>query len=61
MKKFALAMAAVVALVAVPSAHATPVLLVPEPGSFGLLAAGLVVLGGAVYFARKRSSREEVR
>jgi hypothetical protein len=53
MKKLAL-VAAVVAVVTVAPAYATPT--VPEPSSFVQLAAGLFVLGGLALFARKRVS-----
>jgi MYXO-CTERM domain-containing protein len=56
MKKLAV-VAAVVALVTVVPAHA--VSPVPEPSSFVQLAAGLFVLGGLAFVARRRMSRNE--
>jgi hypothetical protein len=56
MKKLAV-VAAVVALVTVVPAHAVSV--VPEPSSFVQLAAGLFVLGGLAFVARKRAFRNE--
>jgi len=56
MKKLAV-VAAVVALVSVAPAYA--VTAVPEPSSFVQLAAGLLVLGGLAFVARKRAFRNE--
>jgi hypothetical protein len=58
MKKILFATAAVVALMSVVPLQASGV-PVPEPSSFVQLAAGLFVLGGLAFVARKRMSRNE--